>query len=145
MSFISGGGEWLTVCGQSSPELETRISSKIKQRLADGQFTEQDMRVVADLGKRKDELRLSISDAKLERMRRLCQLWDIELRPPHQITSHRKLVGPFIVAAKKLVYPILRVLLKDLIRQQRDFNGSVIAYLTEAEAKKAESGDSRIN
>ena len=145
MSFISGGGEWLTVCGQSSPELETRISSKIKQRLADGQFTEQDMRVVADLGKRKDELRLSISDAKLERMRRLCQLWDIELRPPHHITSHRKLVGPFIVAAKKLVYPILRVLLKDLIRQQRDFNGSVIAYLTEAEAKKAESGDSRIN
>lgn len=142
MAFGSSGSGWITVCGQSSPELENRLTAKVQQRLADGEYTEQDMRVVADLGKPKAELHLKMSDAKLERIRRLCQLWDIELRPPHQITSHRKIVGPLIVAAKKLVYPLLRVLLKDLIRQQRDFNGSVIAYLSEAESSPEPPNDS---
>jgi hypothetical protein len=143
MSFESAKSDWITVCGQGAPELEASVSAKIKERLAHGEFTEQDMRIVADLGKRKDALRLNLSDAKLERIRRLCQLWDIELRPPHQITSHRRIVGPLIVGLKKLVYPILRVLLKDLIRQQRDFNGSVIAYLAETEVKQSDVSDSK--
>ena len=136
MSISANQNDSLLVCGKPALELELQLAARVRGRLAAGEFTEQDMRIVADLNKRNDDLRLTLSDIKLERIRRLCQLWDIELRSPNQITSHRKFVGPFIVAAKKLVYPILRVLLKDLIRQQRDFNGSVISYLAESEAER---------
>lgn len=71
---------------------------------------------------------LCVSEAELNTLRRLCQAWEIELRPG-KITSHRPLIGPLIVAAKKLVFPLIQVFLKDLVKQQKDFNSSSIALM----------------
>ena len=72
----------------------------------------------------------SISPAKLEKLRELCALWDVDLKPA-KITSHRKFIGPLIVGVKKALFPIVRVFLKDFLRQQRSFNGAVVAALSD--------------
>lgn len=71
---------------------------------------------------------LKASDVELEALRRLCQIWDVDLKQP-AITSHRKFIGPIIVAAKRIVFPILRTFMRDTLRQQRDFNAQAIALL----------------
>lgn len=71
---------------------------------------------------------LRVSEAELNILRRLCQAWEIELRPG-KITSHRPVIGPLIVGFKKLLFPLVQVFLKDLVRQQRDFNSSSIALM----------------
>ena len=73
---------------------------------------------------------LKLSKKRLEKLRRLCQLWEVNLKPA-EITSHRKVIGPLIVAVKKLVYPILKVLLKETIKQQRDFNAAAVALIAD--------------
>ncbi len=50
---------------------------------------------------------------------------------PCDATSHRKYAGPVIVAAKKLIYPILRAFFKDTLHQQRSFNAGSIALMAE--------------
>lgn len=77
---------------------------------------------------------LSVSDDTLERLRALCALWEVDLKPG-AITSHRKLIGPIIVAAKKLAFPILRAFLKDSFRRQRDFNAAVVVLLSDLARK----------
>ncbi len=83
---------------------------------------------------------LHISEKKLEKLRILCQLWDLKLSP-REISSHRKFIGPIIVTVKKKLFPIFQFFLKDLIRQQRDFNATTIRLMAEIcqEESKSES------
>ena len=74
-------------------------------------------------------------DPSLDKLRRLCQLWDVDLRCSG-ITSHRPVLGPFIVAMKKLFYPFLRVFLKDALQQQRDFNAAAVSLLADLASKQ---------
>lgn len=73
---------------------------------------------------------LRASAAQLEKLRRLCQIWDVRLRP-RTISSHRKFVGPIIVTVKKLLFPIMEFLLRDAMRQQREFNATTIRLLAD--------------
>ncbi|MCB0353122.1 MAG: hypothetical protein KDD64_06335, partial [Bdellovibrionales bacterium] len=72
-----------------------------------------------------------VSDEVLEKLRRLCQLWNVRLLPQEKITSHRPLIGPVIVAVKKAIFPIVRYILKDVLHQQRSFNAAAIQLLAE--------------
>ena len=68
---------------------------------------------------------LEISSERLEKLRRLCQLWEVDIHMG-ELKSHRKIIGRVIVGIKKLIFPIIRFMLKDLIREQRDFNAASI-------------------
>ena len=102
----------------------------VEERMRGRAYTPDEAAYVAkvDLSAVKDPL--SVSDRRLEKLRRLCQAWDIEIRPVN-ITSHRRIVGPLIVAAKKMIFPVLRLFLKDFIRRQKEFNAAAIALLAE--------------
>ena len=73
---------------------------------------------------------LQVSNDQLEKLRRLCQVWDVDIRPG-EITSHRPIIGRVIVAGKKLLFPVIRALLKNYLSQQREFNAAAISLLAD--------------
>lgn len=129
---------WIKVLGIDAPELEARIDSEIERKKKAREFSEDDLKYIEklDLSVVKGELDVSVED--LEHLRKLSQLWDIDLKM-YAIKSHRKILGPFIVIAKKLLFPVLRVFLKEFMQQQRAFNAEVISYLASKAISKRET------
>lgn len=121
---------WIEVCGSDRAELGTEVRQRVASKISQGRFRSEDVDYIARIDRRLVEGTLNIDAVRLEKLRRLCQLWEVELKIG-EITSHRKLVGPLIVACKKLLLPMLRMLFKDTLRQQRDFNAAAISLLTE--------------
>lgn len=128
---------WLTVPTGIDTGLQRLVEERVRDKVASGEYTADDIYYVAnvELGLCKGELLLP--DKQLERLRRLCQLWDVDLRAA-EITSHRKIIGPIVVAVKKLLHPILRAFFKETLKQQRDFNAAVIAYLADLSNERGE-------
>jgi hypothetical protein len=73
----------------------------------------------------------SLSDSELdgEMGRRLGFLnEDIDCRPTVAISSHRRLIGPFIVLGKKLLLKVLRPYTNSLFVRQNRFNEQLVAF-----------------
>lgn len=121
---------WTRVCGEQGSSIEELLSSRVGQRQAKGSYSAEDVKYIAALNLKAVKGDLKVSDEVLEKMRRLCQIWDVDLKAK-PISSHRKFVGPVIVAAKKMMFPIIRIFLKDFLRQQRQFNAGCISLLAE--------------
>jgi len=140
MSWISFGGvssggqepERLQAAAGLAQALERRVADKI----AAGKYKREDVHYVRDVTFMPVQEALQLSTDRLEKLRRLCQLWEVDLKPPREISSHRPLIGPIIVGAKKLFFPILRVFLKETLRKQRDFNAAAIALLADVANEK---------
>ena len=119
---------WLTVCGKNSPDLARTLEERVAARKTQGEFADANVRYIEKLSFAPVAGRLEVSDETLERLRKLCQLWDVDLKVLG-ISSHRKIVGPLIVGVKKMLFPVLRIFLKEFIKQQRAFNAEVISFL----------------
>lgn len=117
--------------GERSSEMAARLERRVHEKIAAGKFKREDLQYVRDVTFMPVREDLHLSEERLEKLRRLCQLWEVELTAPREISSHRPIIGPLIVGAKKLVFPILRVFLKDTLRRQRDFNAAAIALLAD--------------
>jgi len=125
---------WIKVRQQFDPSLEGLLRKRAEQKVLSGEFTREDVRYIEKLELGLIKNSLNVSDATLEKLRTSCSLWFVDLKD-HEISSHRKFIGPVIVGLKKILYPILRVLLKDTLRQQRAFNASVISLLADLSNK----------
>ncbi len=121
---------WLTVCGVEDPTRAGELAKKVDARIEAGVYARSDVEYLARIDRSLVQGTLSINETKLEKLRKLCQLWEIDLKPV-EISSHRKFIGPIIVGIKKLLFPIVRVLFKNTLKQQRDFNAAAISLLTE--------------
>jgi hypothetical protein len=53
---------------------------------------------------------------------------DIDCRPTPAITSHRRFIGPLIVACKKLIFLLLRPYTNTLFDRQNRFNEQLVAF-----------------
>lgn len=130
----------------SSSELEKKLSERVRARLSSGDFGPEKIEYITDVDFNVTKGSLKLGKRKLELLRSLCQLWDIDFLPA-KISSHRPFIGPLIVSVKKAIYPIIKVLLKDLIHQQRSFNAAVVALAVEVaneqEQEDAHSSDLR--
>lgn len=74
-------------------------------------------------------------ELKLNAIRELCQQWQIN--PVFSsITSHRKVVGPVIVKAKKIIFPIINYFTKPVFNRQKDFNAAVISAIAASMVKE---------
>jgi hypothetical protein len=129
---------WLEVLGASAPELERAIQGRVEAHLAAGRYTLKNIEYVAQLERPASGGNLAVSAASLERIRRLCQVWEVDFKPARSITSHRPILGPIIVAGKRLAFPIMRFFMRETLRQQRDFNVAVVEAIAEL-AKQIES------
>jgi hypothetical protein len=119
----------------SGEQLASLMSERVQRHLTEGHYKQGDIDFVREVSFLPVKGRLEVSDQLLERLRRLCQLWEVDLLAPRQLSSHRKFIGPLIVAAKRLCFPILKIFLKDTLRRQRDFNAQVIVTLAELAAR----------
>jgi len=114
----------------AAQNLEKEVSEGVESLIQDGEFSEENVRFVKNFILPASSGALVASDELLERLRRTAQIWDVSLKP-REITSHRKVLGPFIVGIKRLIYPVLSFFLEDTLRQQRDFNAAVLRCLVE--------------
>ena len=121
---------WLEVNGQKMPALEKELRAAAGEHLKAKKYTHKDVEYVATLERPIFRGSLKLNASELEKLRALCQLWEVRLKP-QKISSHRPVIGHVIVAFKKLIYPIFEVFMKDTLRQQRDFNAAAVALLTE--------------
>lgn len=121
---------WITICGEEAKDFESQVAKQVEDKIALKKFTEDDIDYVAKLKLPLVGGALTVSDKDLEQLRRLCQLWDVELQPV-AISSHRRFVGPIIVAIKKLLMPFMRAILKDTLKRQRDFNAATISFFAD--------------
>ncbi len=120
--------KWLTVCGHEETQLAREIGDAVKAKIAAGAISEPKMRYVEKVSLALVSGTLNASEKDLEKLRRLCQLWDVDIRVGN-ISSHRKFIGPIIVAIKRVLFPLVKVLLKDFLEQQREFNAVTIGLL----------------
>lgn len=121
---------WLKIKGDPIPSLESRIEGTVAAKVSRGDFTQRDVDYISKLSRPVLNERILVAGERLEKLRAMCQSWDIDFRPV-QITSHRRVIGKLIVTVKKAVQPVIRALLKDTIAQQRNFNASVISAVTD--------------
>ncbi len=122
--------ENLIVCGVNDPGLAQALTQGVESRIASGKYTRDEVRYLSTLERKLFPQDSELDEELLNRFRRLCLFSNVELHIA-QIRSHRKFIGPIIVAVKKLVFPILKLLLKDFLRQQRQFNAEVVAALAD--------------
>ena len=114
--------------------VDYQLEQSIASRLAEVEWTTDQQKYMQALT---FDLRITSTDVSnqfLDKLRTACQLWDVDLRIQN-ISSHRKVIGPVIVAAKKAIAPMIKFFLKDFIRQQKDFNAAILALIIESKNK----------
>lgn len=121
---------WITLPQGDSSAFAQTIDASVAGRIKAGAFSEQDVKNIQNRILELIPKDLDLPPNQLEKLRRLCQLWEVDIRSA-QISSHRKVIGPAIVAFKKMLFPLIRFVLKDFIREQRDFNAQVISFVAE--------------
>lgn len=133
---------WLKFGEYPTDTLEKELKTATDSRIERGDFAHRDIEYIRHLHLRFLDRENDIDDALLEKIRHLCRVWDLRIGAMN-VTSHRKYLGPFIVAAKKLVIPLVRLALADVIKQQREFNGVAISVLSELSARKNSPSNGR--
>jgi len=121
---------WLTVNGEDANALALKLQSEVEAKISSGKYTARDVSYLKTLNRPVLSEKLNVSEERLEKLRALCQAWDIEIRAS-SISSHRPIIGPLIVLVKKTLQPLLKILLRDTINQQRNFNAAVITAVVD--------------
>jgi hypothetical protein len=76
---------------------------------------------------------LSCGDS--EPLRTLARLALTDLRPASAIKSHRPVLGPFIVALKKLSWPFIAIHLRDTFAALREFHARLLIHVASQQAQ----------
>lgn len=121
---------WIRVGGTPCPELSDLLESKVASLRQREDFPANHEEDVRNLLLSTATGEFVTSPDRLARLRRLCQIYGVRIRP-ETITSHRRIIGPVIVAFKKVLFRIVEGLLGKTIKHQRDFNAEVVALLTD--------------
>lgn len=121
---------WVSAFGAPAPELGNETQNLINNLIAAGKFAAKDVAYISTLERPVLNGHFKATSERLNRLRRMCQTWDIDIKLT-EIKSHRPLIGPIIVALKKMLFPILKILLKDFVKAQREFNAATIMLLAE--------------
>lgn len=121
---------WIVVIGEEAKDLAFLCAERKQTRVSSKEYSEDDIKYIAKLSFLPSLTGGEISDERLRQLKRLSECWDVELRLG-EITSHRRFIGPIIVGVKKLLFPMLKSMLSETMKQQRRFNAEVISVLTD--------------
>ena len=132
--------KWVKVCGKEDTALQHIIESSAQARMKDKGYTQEDVEYIRKYKEQLISGNLEVDQDDLEKLRALCKLWDVELKCT-EIKSHRPVIGHFIVAVKKMFFPIIKAMLKDTFKQQRNFNAQAVSLLADIINKKAAAAD----
>lgn len=125
--------------GKQDLELEKHVLGLLSKRMEKCKFKVEDIAYVKSLSLFPVKDASNIDEETLERLRRLCEVWEVQFKAP-KITSHRALIGPVIVFVKRLLYPLLQVFLKEPFAQQRKFNAEALSLLADLAGRTGSPG-----
>ena len=129
-STVDTPPSWIWQGQMAQPDLAAYVKERVEEHLKENHYSRDEVKFISKINEMPVKGSINVSAERLEKLRRLCQLWEVDLRYQN-ITSHRKIVGPLIVAMKRLLYPVIRAIFKDYIRQQKEFNAAAIALLAD--------------
>ncbi len=121
---------WVTVGGLGDPELAQQLAVRVEARRSAGEFTLENQRYVALLNRALISGVCRISPRHSDLLRRMCTLQPGAVQL-HQVRSHRKYLGPVIVACKKMLYRVVKPLIDPMLQQQREFNALSLYLLAD--------------
>ena len=113
------------ITGKAGRAAVDRVKARLADRLARGILDPAEVERVSTM-----KLRTFDGDeAASEIFRRCCVTWDVDRAAP--ITSHRRVVGPLLVALKGIVRRMLRFQTEGQLNRQREFNWNLLLVLRE--------------
>lgn len=121
---------WIKIAGGVDESLANDLSNKVQAKISSKKYSKRDIEDVARYSAIPISGALTVDKITLEKLRTLAVCWDIDKKFT-PISSHRKILGPFIVGIKKLLFPIFRSFFKNSLEAQRHFNGTVLSLLME--------------
>jgi hypothetical protein len=119
---------WLSVAGAEAPQLAESLAVAVRGWVDSGSMPVGEPARVASVATGIAKGAFSTSRERLELLRELCHIYSAGIQS-EKITSHRPVIGPVIVAAKKMLFRVIASLLGPTFRFQRDFNARVIRLL----------------
>lgn len=122
-------------------QLAVRVSTAVENRLQQqSDLSNEERKNIIALDKRLFPAGFVPTFRLCEEFRALAKLSQFELQEANEITSHRKILGPFIVLAKRLTWPFLKAHLKRSFDGQQEFNALTVERLAKLSASGAENG-----
>lgn len=110
-----------------SEQLEAQIEANLSARLETSiSYSLAEIRRISNLEHRFFPARYALGETTGERLRALCRLSRCSLKSASEIKSHRRVIGPIIVALKRLTWPFVRAQLKGTFEAQEEFNTLLI-------------------
>lgn len=107
--------------------LNLEVDEALRCRVdASEEYTWTETRDIARLERTLFPKEFEVENEPLERLRVLARLYRCEIQPPHAIKSHRKFIGPFIVAAKKLLWPVINLHMEPCLDQLQEFHSHLL-------------------
>lgn len=119
---------WLRIGGAADPQLEQILATSVRSWVESGMMPPNEAERVARVSTAIASRRFTTSPERLEMLRSLCQIYSAGIRAG-KISSHRRFVGPVIVACKKVLFRAIAALLGPSFERQREFNAGVIRLL----------------
>ena len=119
---------WFTIAGSGDATLAARLTASVGRWAESGVMPANEPARVAAASTAITTGAFATSRERLELLRELCQIYSRGIQS-EKITSHRPVIGPVIVAAKKILFRAVASLLGPTFQFQRDFNARVIRLL----------------
>ncbi len=118
-------GPTFRIAGEIGGTVGETVRARLAERLARGILDRDEIARVSTM-----PLRTFVGDdAASEIFRRCCVTWEVDRVPT--LTSHRPLVGPLLVAVKRVARRLLRFQTEAQFSRQRDFNWNLLLVLRE--------------
>jgi hypothetical protein len=116
---------WLTGTAFDAGQLEREIELRVRERIEQGVFTEEEIRNVAE---RKLDLIMDTDGRHgplVSQIQTLARLWD--LKPDvRRLDSYKPLIGPALGLVKRALFRIFRFMVLPAFEQQSEFNRTVV-------------------
>jgi hypothetical protein len=118
-------GPCFRIAGEIGSSVAEAVQSRLADRLERGILDREEITRVSTMPLRT----FAGDDAASEIFRRCCVTWEVDRVPA--LTSHRPLVGPLLVAMKRVARRLLRFQTEAQFSRQRDFNWNLLLVLRE--------------
>jgi hypothetical protein len=103
--------------------LENKLKERLERRLSkSSDYSAKEIQEIDELNPYLFPANFRLEKADAAAIRSICTLSQTELKPARSITSHRKLIGPIIVAIKKATWPMIKFHLTDSFKGIGQFN-----------------------
>lgn len=111
---------------------EEQANKQLNERLSTSEhYQAEEVLEIQKLSRKLFPLGYELDQQDTDAFRALCRLSQIDLRPVAAITSHRRIIGPVIVAMKKISRPFVLLIMRNILEGIQEFASWVVFLLAQ--------------